>query len=81
MFVINYCGCGDLWVWDESQSGLGTIVMDSSQEGCRQERVVRDCDAFLDRFYAMMNHEKVEAFLADQEHMLVTSLQSLLPVQ
>ncbi len=31
----------------------------------------RECDAFLDRFAAMMNHEKVGAFLDDQERMSV----------
>ena len=27
------------------------------------------CDAFVDRFSGMINHEKIGAFLSDQEHM------------
>ncbi len=39
------------------------------QKGDEQDEGPRLSDAFLDRFSTMMNHEKVGAFLADQEHM------------
>ena len=52
---------------------IGVITMAESSESDRAEEGPTLCDMFLDRFTGTLNHEKVDSFLDDQDHMYVQS--------